>query len=95
MDRKLKEFVVKYGEYKLRPDTVANRQAADTTAIPKHYREALAIYYHHRNGVMGQDTAMAADYADFLVLKKKYGNQSPATVKDKYGKTYWWYYFYQ
>ena len=95
MDRKLKEFVVKYGEYKLRPDTVTNRQAADTTAIPKHYREALAIYYHHRNGVMGQDTAMAADYADFLLLKKKYGNQSPATVKDKYGKTYWWYYYYQ
>ena len=98
LEKKLKEFAEKHAQYSMSVDTLSGTQVPDTigAAIPKHYGEALTIYYYDRQRPADfQDSVMMADYTDFLALKKKYGNQYPSKVRDKYGKTYWWYYFFQ
>lgn len=67
--------------------------------LPKHYKEALYLY-----GVLTpnaqyklHDNAMAADYADFKKLKQQTTDKDArqALVRDVFGKTYWYYFFYK
>lgn len=69
-----------------------------THNLPKHYREALALYKHLRANpvVVYQDNVMDADYSDYQEMKKKYKNpiERKNRLRDAYGKTYWYYYDY-
>lgn len=67
--------------------------------LPKHYREALYLY-----GVVTpyaqyklHDNVIAADYADFKKLQRQTPDKDArqAVVRDVYGKTYWYYFFYK
>ena len=65
----------------------------DSTAIPRHYREALVLYTHlRRHRVLTyHDSVLDADYEDMKSLYKKYPDrtQRESAVRD----TYWYYYF--
>lgn len=69
-----------------------------TQNLPKHYREALALYKHLRANpvVVYQDNVMDADYNDYQEMEKKYANPTERKnmLRDSYGKTYWYYYDY-
>lgn len=69
-----------------------------TTVLPKHYREALTLYNHqHASNYNGfVDEVSEADYEDLLAMRKKYNNEQErqTRLRDAYGKTYWYYYFY-
>lgn len=66
--------------------------------LPKHYREALTLYNHLRNQpkVTYKEAVLEADYEDFTKLRRTYSDvrQRYSAVRDSYGKTYWFYYFY-
>lgn len=67
-------------------------------SLPKHYKEALILYTRLRStpAVVFHDEVMDADYADLQKLERKYTNQREreSYVRDAYGETYWYYYFY-
>ncbi|MDO4160194.1 MAG: DUF6057 family protein [Prevotellaceae bacterium] len=67
--------------------------------LPKHYREALTLYTHIRSNpvIVYHSEVMDADYSDFQALEKKYTDKAEqaAYVRDTYGDTYWFYYFYE
>jgi len=66
--------------------------------LPKHYREALTLYTHKSANplVSYHSNVMDADYEDFLKLGKSVSDkqQQENVVRDTYGNTYWFYYFY-
>lgn len=67
--------------------------------LPKHYKEALTLYTHLRANpiLVYHNEVMDADYADFQNLSKKYSDirERISYVRDTYGDTYWFYYFYE
>lgn len=67
--------------------------------FPKYYREALILYTRTRSNpsVVYHDEVMDADYEDLQELEKQYDNPvvRESYVRDLYGKTYWYYYFYK
>lgn len=69
-----------------------------SSTLPKYYREALTLYTHLRSNpaIVFHSEIMDADYADFQTLEKTYKNvdERAALVRDTYGNTYWYYYFY-
>lgn len=66
--------------------------------LPKYYREALILYTHLRSNptIVFHNEVLDADYADFQTLEKQYKNvdERESFVRDTYGDTYWFYYFY-
>lgn len=87
LDRDLDGFAKTVGQYY---DT-------DSTAIPRHYREALVLYTHLRQHrvLTYHDAVLDADYEDMKKLLKKIPDraQRESAVRDTYGNTYWCYYF--
>lgn len=79
-------------------NAVKNRYNLSSPSLPKHYREALTLYTHLRANpvLVFHSEIMDADYADFQKLEEKYADKSErfSYVKDTYGETYWFYYFY-
>ena len=69
----------------------------DSTAIPRHYREALVLYTHLRQHrvLTYHDDVLDADYEDLKTLFKKNPDRTlrESAVRDVYGNTYWCYYF--
>lgn len=65
--------------------------------LPQSYREALVLYTHLREHprIVYHGSVIDADYGDFRKLF--YSTTNPkaryATLKDNYGKTYWFYYY--
>jgi len=83
-------------------DGFAGYLAEDSTTLanlPKHYREALTLYNHLRTApkIDYSTPELDADYADFEALRKNNKNKvlCENTVRDAYGKTYWYYYFFK
>lgn len=68
-------------------------------SLPKHYREALTLYTHLRANpvLVFHSEVMDADYADFQKLEASYRDKAEreSYVRDTYGDTYWFYYFYK
>lgn len=66
--------------------------------LPTHYREALLLYTHLRSNpkIIFKNNIMEADFQDFQTLESKPGNATGRRnqLKDVYGNTYWFYYFY-
>ncbi len=66
--------------------------------LPKHYREALTLYTHLRSNpiVVYRNEVMDVDYSDFQKLERQYPDKAEreSYVRDTYGDTYWFYYFY-
>jgi len=77
---------------------VVKKYNTTSTTLPKYYREALTLYTHIRSNpiVAYRNEVLNADYADFSALEKKYANAAERVsyVRDTYGDTYWFYYFY-
>lgn len=67
--------------------------------LPKHYKEALTLYTHMRANplLVYHSEVMDADYADFQKLEKTYNDEvlRKSYVRDTYGNTYWYYYFFE
>lgn len=78
---------------------IKNKYNLTSPSLPKHYKEALILYTHLRANpvLVFHSEIMDADYADFQKLEEKYPDKSErySYVKDTYGETYWFYYFYQ
>jgi len=77
---------------------ITKKYNVESPSLPKHYKEALTLYTHLRaNPVVVYHNEVAdADYADFQKLKTGDGGKAPASnVRDAYGETYWYYYFYK
>lgn len=70
----------------------------DSVPMPKHYKEALLMYTHlHANpSIVYGNNVMNADYQDFQNMEKKYSDplERQTALRDTYGNTYWYYYFY-
>lgn len=68
-------------------------------ALPQSYREAIVLYNHMRNNsrIVYRSPVLDADYEDFISLARKIKNPQErlATLKDNYGKTYWYYFMSQ
>lgn len=68
------------------------------SVIPKHYREALILYTHHRARprIVYHSTVMDADFQDYQTLERQNPNpyQRQAAIRDTYGNTYWYYWQY-
>lgn len=66
--------------------------------LPKHYREALTLYTHLRTNpvLIFHSSVMDTDFQDFTVLQNQYNDKTLRQnyVRDSYGSTYWYYYFY-
>lgn len=66
--------------------------------LPTHYREALLLYTHLRSNpkIIFKNNIMEADFQDFQTLESKSDNATERRnlLKDVYGNTYWFYYFY-
>ena len=67
--------------------------------LPKHYREALTLYTHKSNTpvVTYHNSVADADYEDFQKLARSESDkqQRENAVRDTYGNTYWFYYFFR
>lgn len=75
-------------------------QDYDTTMVlPKHYREALTLHNHLRaTPVIAYSVPeMEADFADFQELIKKNPDKvlRENALRDSYGNTYWYYYYFR
>lgn len=96
LDKDLNGFVRQYNSYRQVPDSVGHVSDSIAYVVPKHYQEALILYGEkYKKPIDGCDSVRLVDYEKFLQLKCKYGKQYPSKVRDLYGKTYWWYYFFQ
>ena len=77
---------------------IKGKYVLSSPALPKHYKEALTLYTHLRANpiLVFHNEVMDADYSDFQKLEKEYGNELErmSQVRDVYGDTYWFYYFY-
>ena len=89
LDRNLDGFV----------NVIRRKYNLSSPSLPKHYREALTLYTHLRANpvVVFHSEIMDADYADFQKLEQSYTvkEQKYSYLKDSYGDTYWFYYFYK
>ena len=78
---------------------IARQLYADIRSLPKHYREALILYTHLRSNpvIIYKDDVLDADFKDFQELDKKFSdkNMQRNAVRQVYGNTYWYYYFFQ
>ena len=87
MDKKLDKFVAEIGKY----------YPLDSS-LPKHYREALILYKHHRVNpkVLYHSSVMDADFADYQTLERKYKNtiERKNAIRETFGTTYWYYWQY-
>jgi hypothetical protein len=67
--------------------------------LPKHYKEALTLYTHRSaNPVVSYHSSVTdADYEDFQKLARSVSDKQEQenAVRDVYGNTYWFYYFYR
>lgn len=67
--------------------------------LPKHYKEALFLYTKLTKNptVTMKDTVIEVDYSDFHKLRTDNTDKDvqQALAYDSYGKTYWYYYFYE
>uniref|UniRef100_A0AB33J0K8 Uncharacterized protein n=1 Tax=Prevotella sp. GTC17259 TaxID=3236795 RepID=A0AB33J0K8_9BACT len=88
IDGKLDLFVK---TLKLRRDSLTN--------LPKHYREALVLYNHqHANPlIVYHNNVLDADFEDFESLQNKSKNplERYSMLRDSYGNTYWFWYYYR
>ena len=68
------------------------------SSLPKHYKEALILYTHLRANpvLVFHNEVLDADYTDFQKLEYNYTDEQErkTRVRDAYGDTYWFYYFY-
>ncbi len=66
--------------------------------VPKHYAEALAIYDYERGNTPADSlkTDMELAFDGFFAMQKEYPEEAlrENALRDKYGKTYWFYYFF-
>lgn len=88
LDRKLDKFASELREYYV---------VDSASVLPKHYREALTLYERQRSIKYEgfHDEVCEADYEDMMEIRKKKHSKPEymATLRDAYGKTYWYYYF--
>lgn len=67
--------------------------------LPQHYREALVLYAHLRSNpvLIIHDDVMEADFQDFQKLMRTHASKAELRnkVRDVYGNTYWFYYFFK
>ncbi len=65
-------------------------------SLPKHYEEALVLYTHLKSQprIIYHEAVMDADYEDYQDMRSKAPNAQLrySTLRDSYGKTYWFYY---
>lgn len=77
---------------------IKSKYDLESPTLPKHYKEALTLYTHLRSNpvLVYHSEVMDADYADFQKLESEYKNkcERESFVRDMYGDTYWFYYFY-
>lgn len=89
MDKKLDQFVA---------EVQKKYPLSDSIALPRHYKEALILYSHHRAHpkVVYRNAVMEADFQDFQALERKYADPvlRNSALRDTYGNTYWYYYRY-
>lgn len=68
-------------------------------SLPKHYREALILYRHHRaDPVITYSHAVTEeDWNNFQELERRYPDKSErkSKVADRYQGSYWYYYYYE
>lgn len=68
-------------------------------SLPKYYKEALTLYTHIKStpAIVYHNEVLDADYADFQALERQHKDSAERAsyVRDTYGDTYWFYYFYQ
>lgn len=71
----------------------------DSLSLPKHYAEALALYVHQtRHQVEGfRDSSLLSNYAAFrqLSVQSRSDRSRHTELRDRFGNTYWYYFFYQ
>lgn len=88
LDRNIDAFV----------NAIRRKYSLTSPSLPKHYKEALTLYTHLRSNpvLVYHNEIMDADYADFQNLEHKYtdARERESYVRDMYGDTYWFYYFY-
>lgn len=88
LDKKLDRFASAVEAYCFEQDT-----------LPRHYREAIALYKHSHPGYAREikDSVLVQRLDAFLSRQKEF--TSPREEKNRmrreYGDTYWWYYRYQ
>lgn len=94
LDRKLEDFA-----------TMLPKYYDLSKPLPKHYREALVVYVHvSRHPVLNfRNHQLEKEYDDFIQLRRQIksvqadvttgeDNARHMVLKQKYGKTYWYYY---
>lgn len=88
LDRNLDKFASELRDYYV---------VDSASVLPKHYREALTLYERQRSIKYEgfHDEVCEADYEDMMEIRKKHHRKPEymATLRDAYGKTYWYYYF--
>lgn len=88
LDKKLDQFV----------SLVWKSYNVASSSLPKHYKEALMLYTHHRAHpkLVYRNNVMEADYQDYQTMEQKFSNpvERQAALHDTYGNTYWYYYQY-
>ena len=91
IDRDVDAFVAHLDSFCELTDTVAD-------ALPRHYREALTLYTHLRTRpvTVYHHAVMDEDWDNFQELERSYPDYSECrqAVADRYGESYWYYYFY-
>ena len=71
----------------------------ETSALPRHYREALVLLSHQRSNpiIIYRNNVLEADYADYQRMEKE--APMPETrknvLRNSYRSTYWYYYDYE
>lgn len=69
-----------------------------TLVLPKHYGEALVLYSHLRTKpkVTYNNTLTETNYKDFVEFSEKHKDRLTRAnaVRQHYGDTYWWFYYY-
>lgn len=89
LDKHLDAFAANVGKY---------YAVNDSTALPKHIKEALILYTHLHSSpvVVYKNTIMDADFQDFQKMQKAYADkrERQTALRDTYGNTYWYYYYY-
>ena len=70
----------------------------ESGTLPRHYQEALVLYHHRFSdpAVNYENAVLDADYEDMQKLMHQYTDPKmrAAKVRDVYGNTYWYYYFF-
>lgn len=66
--------------------------------LPKHYREALILnnHLHSSRRIVYRNDVMEADFQDYqeLIRNSRNRQEKESSLRDTYGKTYWFYYQY-